>query len=88
MDKLIPTTPKNAREELRVALSEFRTERAVHHMVSAGVFYDDGSSFKPEQNGLNVEVDPLPELIAALQQAERQARTAGLLEDEGEPAAA
>ncbi len=88
MEKLVRTIRKSAREELRVALSEFRTDRATHHMVSARVFYDDGPDFKPGRNGLNVKVDLLPVLIEALREAEREARAAGLLGDEGEPVAA
>ena len=46
------------------------------------MFYDAGNGeMKPGRNGLNVPVRLLPELVTALQQAETEARSAGLLED-------
>ncbi len=80
MEKLIATIPKNQREEIRVALSVFTKDGAPYHMVSARVHYDDGSGqYRPGKNGLNVQVKLLPELVTALQQAEAEARAAGLL---------
>ena len=82
MDKLIATIRKNASEEVRVSLSEFTANGTTHQMVSARVFFDDGAgNLKPGRNGLNLKVDHLPALIAALQEAE--ARAAGLIEDAG-----
>ena len=84
MDKLIATIRKNASEEVRVSLSEFTANGPTHQMVSARVFYDDGAgNLKPGRNGINLKVDHLPALIAALQEAEAEARAAGLLDDAG-----
>ena len=47
MDKLIATIPKNAREVVRVALSEFEG----HPMFSARTYYDDGSGEYPARHG-------------------------------------
>ena len=81
MDKLIATIPKNAREVVRVALSEFEG----HPMFSARTYYDDGSGeYLPGRNGINLKVAMLPALIAALQEAEAEARAAGLLSDASE----
>ncbi len=83
MEKLIAATPKNQREEIRVALSEFEKDGTTYDMVSARVHYDTGNGeMKPGRNGLNVPVRLLPELVAALRQAETEARAAGWLPDE------
>ncbi len=62
MRKLIATIPKNAREEIRVALDEFETKDTTYDMVSVRVFYEDGGEYRPGRNGLNVRVDLLPPL--------------------------
>ena len=83
MDQLIATIPKNQREEIRVALSEFESKGTTHDMFGARVFYDAGNGErKPGRNGINIPVRLLPELVAALRQAEAEARAAGLLPDE------
>ena len=52
-------------------------------MVSARFHYDAGAcEMKPSRNGLNVPVRLLPQLVAALRQAETEARASGLLPDE------
>ncbi len=82
MDKTIATIPKNQREEIRIALSEFDSKGTTHDMISARVFYDAGNGeMKPGKNGLNVPVRLLPDLVAALTDAETEARAAGLIED-------
>ena len=83
MNKTIATIPKNQREQIVVALSEFEGQDATYDMINARVFYDAGNGkMKPTRNGLSVPVRLLPELIEALEEAERQARAAGLIEDE------
>ena len=82
MDKLIATIPKNKREEIRVALSEYEHDGQVFDMVSARVFFlNDAGELQAGRNGLNIVVRRLPELIAALQAAEIAARDAGLITD-------
>ncbi len=88
MRKLISTIPKNAREQIRVALDEFETKDASYDMVSMRVFYEDGGEYRPGRNGLNVRVELLPAIVAALREAETEARKAGLLEGEEEKRAA
>ena len=84
MNKQIISIRKNASEEVRISLSEFTANGEVHQMVSARVFYDDGAgNLKPGRNGINLKVGHLPALIAALQEAEAEARAAGLIEDAG-----
>ena len=85
MDKTIATIPKNSREEIRVALTEFVKDGKTFDMVSARVHYDAGNGeMRPGRNGLNISVRLLPELVAALRQAEAEARAAGLLPDADE----
>ena len=79
MRKLISTIPKNGREEIRVALDEFKTKETTYDMISVRVFYEDGGEHKPGRNGLNVRVELLPAIVAALRDAETEARKAGLL---------
>ncbi len=89
MDKLIAAIPKNAREKIRVALSEFQANGTTHQMFAARVFYDDGAgNYRPGKNGINLKVGHLPALIAALREAEADARAAGLLLDEADEARA
>ena len=88
MRKLIVTIPKSVREEIRVALDEFETKDATYNMISVRVFYEDGGEHRPGRNGLNVRVELLPAIVAALRDAETEARKAGLLGGEGEKRAA
>ncbi len=84
MNKLIASIRKNAREQVHVEMSEFSPEAGkVFNMVAARLHYDDGSGqYRPGENGLNVQVKLLPELVTALQQAEAEAGAVGLLPDE------
>ncbi len=82
MNKLIASIRKNSREQVHVALSEFAKDGKVYDMISARVHYDAGNGeMKPGRNGLNIPVRLLPDLVAALRQAEAAARAAGLLRD-------
>ncbi len=88
MEKRIAEIVKNSREKLVVELSEFSPEAGkVFNMVVARLHYDDGSGqYRPGKNGINIQVKFLPKLVAALQQAEAEARSAGLLPDAEEVA--
>ncbi len=88
MRKLIATIPKNGREKILVALDEFAAKDTTYDMVSVRVFYEDGGEYRPGRNGLNVRVELLPAIVAALREAETEARKAGLLEGEEEKRAA
>lgn len=69
-DKIIATLPKNSNERLQVTLTEFHG----HRLASARVFYDaGGGEWRPGKAGLNIRVEQLPGLIAALQIAAREA---------------
>ena len=88
MRKLIATIPKNGREKILVALDEFKTKDTTYDMISVRVFYEDGGEYRPGRNGLNVRVTLLPAIVAALRDAETEARKAGLLGVEDERRAA
>ena len=88
MRKLIATILKNACQEIRVALDEFEAKDTTYNMVSVRVLYEDGGEHRPGRNGLNVRVELLPAIVAALRDAETEARNAGLLGGEEEKRAA
>ncbi len=66
-------------QEIRVGLGEFKG----HHLLSFRIFtdpYEDHAQGRvPTKKGVTLALTKLPELIAALQQAESEARAAGLL---------
>ncbi len=80
MEKLISTIPKSRSEEIRVGLSEFVANGTRHDMFFARVFFDGADGFRPAKNGLNLKIVHLHALIEGLQDAEQQARAAGLLQ--------
>jgi hypothetical protein len=72
------TIRKNALEEIRVGLSEFNG----HDLLNIRVWAeprDGGTDRIPTKAGIACNVRLLPELIAALRQAEADARAQGLL---------
>ena len=71
---------KNARERIRVSLHEFNGTDC----VSLRVWFDPGNAHRPDEmrpsaKGLTVATRLIPEILAALTEADRQAREAGLL---------
>ena len=81
MEKTVSVIKKTQRQQIHVGLSEYEKDGDTFDMVFARVFYDDGAEYRPGRNGINVRVELLSELIAALQQAEAEARAAGLLRE-------
>lgn len=78
MEKLITAFDKNKAEEVRIELSEFNG----HNLVAARVWATsraDGTRV-PTRKGITLNIRRLPELIGGLQEAEREARKAGLLD--------
>ena len=78
MERHIATFSKNKVEEIRIDLTEYQG----HDLISARVWApSQGTGVKvPTKKGLTLNVRLLPDLIEALQEAEREARAAGLLE--------
>ena len=77
METTIATIRKNTKEEIRISLSEWEG----HDLINVRVWMDpyEGGERKPTKKGVACKVTLLPDIIAALQQAEAEARVAGLL---------
>ena len=77
MEKTIATIRKNAREVLKVELTNYRG----HDLVALRLWAEksDGSGQVPTPKGVNVAIALLPAIREALAEAEREARAAGLL---------
>lgn len=75
-DQLIATVQKNAREELRISLSEFKG----YNLVSQRVWYraEDGE-WRPSKAGVVIRVERLQDLIDGLLAAQEatEARVPG-----------
>jgi len=82
VDRTIATFPKSSIEEVRITLGTYRG----YDLVSARIWTDadDGGDRRPTRKGLTLRVERLPELVAALRQAEEEARRVGLLEEDSE----
>jgi hypothetical protein len=72
----------NQREVLRLQISYYRGQPIFD---LRRCFYPDGEPPRPTKKGLACAVRHLPGLAALVNEALRQARTKGLLLDEGEP---
>ena len=77
MDKLIATIRKFDRTEVRIEISEFKEQSFVN--IRTWVRARDSEEMIPTRKGVTVTPEQLPELIEALQAAERDARAGGLL---------
>lgn len=70
--------PKNASEEVRVELSEYKG----HQLVSLRLFWtpDDGTTWHPSTKGFALHCDALADLIGGLQRLEAEAVRRGWIE--------
>jgi len=75
-DGLIAIVPKNGREHVRISLTAFNG----HDLIDGRVFASEGGEAKPTRSGVCVNISRLPELRAALDKAETEARRLGLLQ--------
>ena len=82
----IATIEKNKTEELRIALTEYKGHDCVDVRIFAEPYADEGQGRVPTKKGVSLAVTKLPELISALQQAEGEARAAGLILNPGQAA--
>lgn len=80
MSKPICSLQKNAREELRFSLDEYRG----HQFISVRVFVPskDGADFIPTKSGITFKPHQLDDVKSALTQVEAVVRANGLLTDE------
>ncbi len=83
-ETLVATIEKGRTQDIRVRLAEFhdKTYVDIRTFVVA-----DATERVPTKKGIAVPPPRLPDLIAALQDAEAQARAAGLIPSEGQEAA-
>lgn len=72
------TLPKNTREDLQVALTEYEQHKCADIRIYAG----DGDEKVPTRKGICIRVEQLPALRGALQQAEAEAQRLGFLRKE------
>src|SRR5262245_14271734 len=70
-DELVAVIAKNAREEIRVALTEFKG----YHLIAVRVWAKGAGGDVPTRAGLNVRYESLDELIGALQKAKDAGRS-------------
>jgi hypothetical protein len=75
-DRIIATITKNAREQVRITLGQFNGRDILNLRVW---FQSDGGEWRPSNKGIACKVELLPQLAAALTEAERQARAGGLI---------
>jgi hypothetical protein len=78
-DRVIAELPKSATETIRVALTTYQGRTGCDIRVYA--VYRTTGEVGPTKAGLRVPLTMLPDLRAAIEEAERQARVAGLLGD-------
>lgn len=71
VEKLIATIPRNQLDELRVEIGEYRG----HDFISIRTWTErhDSEEMVPTKKGITVKPERLPELITALQKAEKEA---------------
>lgn len=71
------TIEKNAREDVRLGISEYKGKM----YLQLRVWYPDSHTgeMRPSHEGFTLQPSKLPELITALQQLEAQARHEGIL---------
>jgi hypothetical protein len=75
---LIGVIPKNAAEELRVALTEFHGFDLIDLRIFAD--FDGAGVLRPTKKGITLRVERLEQLIETLQTARDEAARRGLIE--------
>jgi hypothetical protein len=74
---VIARVEKNSREEIIIALDEFKSIDLLDIRVFAS--FGDDETRKPTKKGIAVKVEKIPALITALQDAEAEAKRRGLI---------
>jgi len=80
MSRTIHQFAKNAAEEVRVSLTEFKG----HKLIDLRIYYepDDGGDRRPTKKGITIDVSLYPELKRALLKVERELLKDKLVEEE------
>lgn len=76
MQELVGTIEKNAKEQVRIELTEFKG----YDLVGVRVYAQTESGYTPTKKGITVSVKILPELVEALKKAQAAAVKAGLID--------
>jgi transcriptional coactivator p15 (PC4) len=84
---IIAVIAKNSRETVRIALDQYHGADLVDIRVTVELNAETKVPI-PTKKGISLRIEQLPELIAALQAAEAEARKRGLLEKTKRRAAA
>ncbi len=80
MSRTVYQFAKNATEEVRVSLTEFKG----HKLIDVRIYYEpeDGGERRPTKKGITIDVSLYPELKKALLQVEKELVKEHLLEVE------
>jgi hypothetical protein len=80
MSRTIHQFAKNATEEVRVSLTEFKG----HKLIDVRIYYEpeDGGERRPTKKGITVDVSLYPELKKALLKVEKELIKEKLIEEE------
>ncbi len=80
MSRTVYQFAKNATEEVRVSLTEFKG----HKLIDVRIYYEpeDGGERRPTKKGITIDVSLYPELKKALLQVEKELVKEHLLEEE------
>ncbi len=81
MEKHISTIETTKFRELRVDISEYKGHDMIGLRQWVQPYSGDDSERIPTKNGVSFNVRDLPAVIAALQEAEQEARAAGLFNE-------
>ena len=86
MEKQISIIKTTRFRELRVSIGEFKGHDMVGLRQWVAPYRGSDEERIPTTNGVSFNVRDLPAVIAALREAEHEARADGLLSEAGEPA--
>ena len=67
--RVVASIPKNSRDEIKVSLNTFAGQR----LVDVRIYSEIDGVVRPTKKGISLARERLPDLIRALQQAEREA---------------
>ena len=80
MGDILHQFPKNATEEIRVSLTEYKG----HKLIDLRIYYEpeDGGERRPTKKGITIDVGLYPELKKAMIKVEKELLKKKLLEQE------
>ena len=80
MGEILHQFPKNASEEVRVSITEYKG----HKLIDLRIYYepDDGGDRRPTKKGITIDVGLYPELKKAMMKMEKELLEKELLTEE------